>query len=297
MILKSNLTGAKLIGIGRSVLLNRPLGFFVLPEYRSILNNFLKTVFESQTQENCELAIMKEDTEPLVVHVEAKVLNGTSECRIAVIDITEQTLIEKKLKESEELFRSLFETMTQGVVFLDATNRIISINPAGSRILNLPMNFIQGKKWPIPEWRLIREDGSLLPHNEQPSQIVFRHNKPVEDKIIGIIAPRIKNCIWLKINAVPQYSFGEKNSYQAFLIMEDITHLKRMETYNLLTKREKEVFLLMSKNLGRQTIANMLRIKVKTVDKHKENLMKKLSIYDVDVEEIVKFAKLIGVIK
>jgi PAS domain S-box-containing protein len=51
--------------------------------------------------------------------------------------ITERTRAEEALKLSEEKYRTLFETMAQGVVYQDADGRIISANPAAERILGL----------------------------------------------------------------------------------------------------------------------------------------------------------------
>jgi PAS domain S-box-containing protein len=294
-ILKANLTGANLVGMERSTLINRPFGFFVSPENRRAFKDFLKNVFENRSPQNCELAILNEDDEISFVHIEAIAFDSSPQCRIAAVDVTQQTLAEKKLEESERLFHSLFETMTQGVVFLDPKHRVISINPAGADILGLPVDRIQGTTWPGPDWRLIREDGSVFPNNEQPSQIVFRNDKVVRNEVMGIIYPKSTGCIWLKINALPQNSFKKERPCRAILILEDITHLKRMASYNMLTPREKEVFLLIAKRLGRQSIANILRINPKTVDKHRENLMEKLSIYDM--EEIATFARLVGAIK
>lgn len=295
VILKANLTGSTLIGLERSALINRPFGFFVSPEYRSVLNSFLKTVFEGHSRGSCELSILKEDKQFLFVHIEALAVDPIPQCRIAVVDTTEHILIDRKLRESEQLLHSLFETMTQGIVFLDATHKIISINPAAAHILRLSIDQIQETKWPIQEWRVIREDGSEFPREEQPSQVAFRAGTLIKNVVMGILSPKITGCIWIRVNAIPQHSFRKINPCQVILIIEDITDFKRMASYNMLTKREKEVFLLLAKNLSRQIIANILGIKAKTVDKHRENLMEKLSIYDI--EGIVKFAKLIGVIK
>jgi FixJ family two-component response regulator len=69
--------------------------------------------------------------------------------------------------------------------------------------------------------------------------------------------------------------------------------LERMAVYNTLTPREKKVFKLIVKGRNRQIIADTLNVSPKTVDKHKENLMEKLILREI--EEIVQFAKLIGV--
>ncbi len=49
---------------------------------------------------------------------------------------TEEGLIQR-LKESEEKYRTLFETMVLGVVYQDTNGKIISANPAAEKILGL----------------------------------------------------------------------------------------------------------------------------------------------------------------
>ncbi len=62
--------------------------------------------------------------------------------------------------------------------------------------------------------------------------------------------------------------------------------------YDKLTDREKDVLSLMIKNRSRNVIANTLHISPKTVDRHRSNLLKKLSISKES--ELMEFARLAG---
>ncbi len=67
-----------------------------------------------------------------------------------------------------------------------------------------------------------------------------------------------------------------------------------MAEYSKLTDREKEVFMLMAQGRGRSTIAKMLNISPKTVDRHRSNLLKKLDLKtDKEIED---FSRLIGLV-
>ena len=294
-ILQANLTGANLLGVERSILANHPFGIFVSSEYRPAFRAFLELVFKSQFKETCEVAIHKKGGEFLFVHIEALTFDSGQKCRIAVIDFTERKKIEKALQESERKYRALFENMTQGVIYQEQNGKIISANPAAEGILGLSTDEMQGVKWPAPHWRIIHEDGSDFSRETQPSEEAFSTAKTVENVVMGVLSPKTDGCIWLKVNAVPQFLPGEDKPCQVILTLEDITDLKRMAVYNTLTPREKEVFKLMVKGLSRHIIADTLSVSPKTVDKHKENLMEKLVLRET--KEIVKFAKLIGVIK
>ena len=76
--------------------------------------------------------------------------------------------------------------------------------------------------------------------------------------------------------------------------------LKRAETgdqtlvYDYLTPREREVLTLIAKGLSNAEIADRLVISVKTVDRHRENIMRKLNLHSrID---LVKYALKIGLI-
>lgn len=64
--------------------------------------------------------------------------------------------------------------------------------------------------------------------------------------------------------------------------------------YNLLTKREKEVFRLLIAGSTTDEIARRLLISPKTVAKHRSNLMEKLEIYNI--ASLVRYAIKIGII-
>jgi DNA-binding NarL/FixJ family response regulator len=56
--------------------------------------------------------------------------------------------------------------------------------------------------------------------------------------------------------------------------------LKPESTWHTLTQREKEILKLVGEGYTNKEIANYLCISVKTVDKHRANLMKKLDIHN-----------------
>ena len=64
--------------------------------------------------------------------------------------------------------------------------------------------------------------------------------------------------------------------------------------YDYLTPREREVLTLIAEGLSNAEIADQLVISVKTVDRHRENIMRKLNLHSrID---LVKYALKIGLI-
>lgn len=78
-------------------------------------------------------------------------------------------------------------------------------------------------------------------------------------------------------------------------------YLKRAETgdqplvYDNLTPREREVLILIAEGLSNAEIAERLVISIKTVDRHRENIMRKLNMHSrID---LVKYALRVGLIE
>jgi two-component system response regulator NreC len=69
----------------------------------------------------------------------------------------------------------------------------------------------------------------------------------------------------------------------------------QLQVYDTLTPREQEVLILIAEGLSNPEIAERLVISVKTVDRHRENIMRKLNLHSrID---LVKYAIKVGLIK
>ncbi len=104
-------------------------------------------------------------------------------------DITERKRTEEALRESEERYRSLFDTMAQGVVYQNSAGRIIHANPAAEKILGLSLDQMQGRTSVDPRWRAIHEDGSDFPGETHPAIVALRTGREVRDVVMGSSIP------------------------------------------------------------------------------------------------------------
>jgi PAS domain S-box-containing protein len=144
-------------------------------------------------------------------------------------DVTEQHWATRQLRDSERRHRTLFETMTQGVVYQDARGRITAANPAALRVLGLTLEQLQGRTSMDPEWRAMRPDGSPFPGEEHPAMVALRTGKEVRDVVMAVYNPALADYTWISIDAVPQFDAGEEAPQHVFATFTDITARRAAE--------------------------------------------------------------------
>lgn len=133
------------------------------------------------------------------------------------------------LRDSEERYRTLFETMVQGVVLLDGDGTIISVNPAAERILGASERTISSMACTDPAWENVHEDGTPCPPEELPFMVALRTGKAVHGVVVGKRNQTEGKRRWLTVNAVPLFQEGAGVPDQVFLTLSDVTELRRSE--------------------------------------------------------------------
>ncbi len=149
------------------------------------------------------------------------------------ICITEDISVQKKalaeIKESEERFRTLFETLSQGVVYHDLKGEIIDANPAAEVILGLSRDHLLGRTSYHPQWKTLKEDFSDFPAEEHPVMISLRTGKPVRGVIMGVFNPLEKHHRWLSVDAMPEFMESSGKLFRAYTTFTDITLRRQAE--------------------------------------------------------------------
>lgn len=222
------------LGYEREEVIGRNSTDFLTDESRKYANEVVLPEFykTGQISEIC-YQFVKKNGDVIDVSLSAiaeKDENGKVIRSMAILnDITEKKRAEEALRESEEMYRTLFETMAQGVVYQDADGKIISANPASQRILGLTLSQMQGRTSIAPSWKAVREDRSEFTGKTHPSMLALKTGREVRNTIMGIFHPQDNQYHWINIYAVPQFRPGEKKPYQVYTTFEDITERKRVE--------------------------------------------------------------------
>jgi PAS domain S-box-containing protein len=162
-------------------------------------------------------------------------------------DVTSQKEAEEELRDSEAKYRTLFETMTQGVFYRHSDGTLLDANPAALNLLGLTRDEFLHRSLRDPKWDLIREDGSPADPDGFPSLLALTSGRPVRDAVMGVFNPRRKAYVWMVINAIPEFRAGESMPYRVFVTMHDITRRRQAEE----ALRQSELFLRQTQRIAR----------------------------------------------
>lgn len=108
-IIRLNLSASKMLGKEQQNLLNNTFNFFIKDDMKLNFSYFIKEIFETQTEQNCEITLLKKNGITLISAYLVGVISKNPEyCDISMIDITEIKLAEIKLKAlNKELEQSI----------------------------------------------------------------------------------------------------------------------------------------------------------------------------------------------
>ncbi len=182
----------RLTGYSEEELLGLPFIKLIHPEDRArVEDNVQGLLAEKSVPESYEFRLINQTGAVCYVSCTFFVVefNGRKALLGQMQGITERKAAEEALIQSEIKYRTLFETMAQGVIYHDAEGRIISANPAAEKILGLTLDHMLGRVSIYPKYKLIHEDGSDFPIETHPSMTALKTGKEVKNVVMGVYNP------------------------------------------------------------------------------------------------------------
>lgn len=176
-------------------------------------------------------------------------------------DVSARRATDAALKASEATYRTLFETVPQGVIYHEPSGRITQANPAAARILGLSMTQLLGKAIGDSFWHTIHEDGSAFPAEQHPAMQALRTGQPVANVVMGVQAMG-RDCVWIQVSAMPLFKDGQLS--EVYASFEDITEHVRLERQ--LRREATTDFLTGAAN--RRHFMDRLNIEVERIQRH-----------------------------
>lgn len=139
-----------------------------------------------------------------------------------------KNILLSQLQESEERYRSVIITMTEGVVLQLADGQITACNASAERIIGLTPEQMMGHKSIDLNWRTVREDGEPFPGEQHPATITLRTGQPQSNVVMGIHKSD-KTLTWISINSQPLFHLNQSQPYAVVTTFADITERKRAD--------------------------------------------------------------------
>ena len=197
--------------------------------------------------------------------VERDVANKPVRITGIVLDMT-------SLKESENRYKYLFDSMYQGVVYQDVNGHIIAANAAAEHILGLTADQLMGRRSADPRWKAIHSDGSDFPGETHPSMVALKTGKEVSKQLMGIFHPVKNKYCWILVSAMPQFREGEVKPFQVFTTFDDITD--QIEAEKEITRMNKLLFRVLDNSSDGKLVVDKTG-KITYVNKRVETLFQR----------------------
>ncbi|GGY09017.1 EAL domain-containing protein [Massilia dura] len=135
---------------------------------------------------------------------------------------------------------ALHDNLPAGVVVHAADGRIVSANRLAQELLGRSEVQMLGVASSSGTWIFLREDGSPMPPDEFPANLVLRTGQKISGLVAGVVGP--DHTCWLLCNAYPE--FDEAGSVrQVVVCFTDCTALK--DTQHSLEKSEERLRLVL----------------------------------------------------
>jgi len=136
---------------------------------------------------------------------------------------------EKAPLSQEKMLRLLFENMVQGVIVLDAQNRIVSANQAAVKWSGLSEDQFFNSRLTEHGWNFFHDDGSPYTPEEMPSSIARRTGRSVANAIMGVSMPGKGLFRWISVDAVPRFDKENIEPHFILITITDISERVRSE--------------------------------------------------------------------
>ena len=132
------------------------------------------------------------------------------------------------LRDSELRYRTVVESLHEGVVVHSADGMIRAFNQRAVGILGMTTKSLQGRTPFDPGFRTIRDDGSPFPADEHPASVSLRNSLPLSGVVMGICRPDGATT-WVSINSQPIAPLDPGGPHSVVVSYADITARRQAE--------------------------------------------------------------------
>lgn len=220
------------LGYSQEDVIGRNFSDFLLPDWRDHFKENFPRFNAIGEILGIEFEMVKKDGSPILVAFHGKIGKDPKgqfqQTHCIFQDITKRQRHEAALLESEERLQSILESLGEGVVLQDASERILLFNRTAAELFDIHADEVFGQLASSRAWATIREDGSTFHPQDHPSLHTLRTGEPCDGVIMGIRRNE-RDTKWIKINTRPLCLRGTTKPYAAIISFSDITEHKQTE--------------------------------------------------------------------
>ncbi len=169
-----------------------------------------------------------------------------------MLDITDQRAQQESLRQSEAQYRTLFESMQEGVVYFKSPTAVLSMNPAAQRIMGYSPAELQHRLADDSLWQISYDDGPPCTLENNPITRCFVTGQAETGTIFKTFNPQRGRDLWIVANVTPQFSEYGTRPTQVIATFNDITD-------RIGTRESRKVQLYLLDNIHRWSLLELLQ--------------------------------------
>jgi PAS domain S-box-containing protein len=187
----------------------------LVPDVLEVIDTLVPKEAEVQTQEGQWYAMRIQPYRTLENVIEGAVLT--------FVEITEQKELHMALRENEEKLSALFQILPVGVSVLDAKGKIVYVNPALEKMLDVARTGLLGSD--ATQQKYLRPDGTPMPAEEFAGARAEQEQRAVPHVETGVVKED-GGVVWTDVSAVPLTLPG----WRVVIVTFDLPSRQRAET-------------------------------------------------------------------
>jgi PAS domain S-box-containing protein len=223
-ILSLNLNGAKMLGKNRIDLKDKKFAVYVLPSSIQAYKLFLENIFESTSEQTCELQILTTINTPKYLFLSGSLNADRDQCFVTATDISLRKQSEEELRITNQFNQTLLQTLPFGINIVDESGNILYMNNWLNQLFAEDM---LGNKC----WNLYKDD--KLQCVDCPLHNPIRLGETISNETQGVLGGKT-----FQITHTGMTYKGQKAVLETFT---DITDLKQTESLLVTSENKYQV--------------------------------------------------------
>ncbi|PLR96751.1 ATP-binding protein [Bacillus sp. T33-2] len=146
----------------------------------------------------------------------------------ACIDTSGQKKVFEEIRKKENLYRTVLNTMSEGILIVERGKKITTLNDNAAKILGIDLSINDEHPMPgQPTFEFISSDGSTLPYDDLPGFVTQETGVAFNDVVLGVKGAD-QRVRWVSLNSKP-LPVSANGEIAALMSFSDITLHREQE--------------------------------------------------------------------